>query len=76
MNRKLFSRAVVKVIDPIEAEFGVKIWLRHHLVALEGVYGQNLLSMYVCRMIYQTKALDMREPKKLVVMIFETINSP
>ena len=27
-------------------------------------------------MIYQPKALDMREPKTLVVMIFYTINSP
>ena len=44
MDRKLISRAAVKEIDPIEAEFGVKIWLGHHLVALQGVYGQNLLS--------------------------------
>ena len=43
MSRKLISRAVIEVIDPIEADFGVKIELGHHLVALESVYGQNLL---------------------------------
>ena len=41
MNRKLISRAVPEVIDPIEADFGAKIWLEHHLVALEGVYEKN-----------------------------------
>ena len=42
----MISRAVLKVIDLIEADFGVEIWLGHHLVALEGVYGQNLLSTF------------------------------
>ena len=41
----MISRVVLEVIDPVEADFGVKIWLEHHLVALEGVYGKNLLSM-------------------------------
>ena len=58
-------------IEPGEADFQVLIWLGHHLAAL----GQNLLSTLVRRIVYQTKALDMREPKKLVVMIFDTINS-
>ena len=44
MNRKLISRAVLEDIDPIEANFGVKSWLGHYLVALEGVYCENLLS--------------------------------
>ena len=44
MSRKLISRTVLEEIDPIEADFGIKIELEHHLVALEGVYGQNLLS--------------------------------
>ena len=44
MNRKLISIAVLKGIDPTEADFGFQILLGHHLVALEGVYGQNLLA--------------------------------
>ena len=75
MKRKFISRAVLGVIDPIKADFGVKIWLEHHLVALEGVCGRNLLSTQESWIVYQTKALDMIKPKKLVVMIFETINS-
>ena len=43
MNSKLILRAVIVVIDPKEADFGVKILLEHHLVALEGVYGQNII---------------------------------
>ena len=43
MIRKLISRAVQEVIDPIKADFGIKIWLEHHLVALESVYDQNLV---------------------------------
>ena len=61
MNRKFISRAVLEVIDPIKADFGVKIWLGHHLVALEGVCGRNLLSTEERRIIYQTKALDRTE---------------
>ena len=44
MSRKLISRAVLEVIEPIEADFGVKIELGHYLVALEGVDGLNLPS--------------------------------
>ena len=39
MSRKLISRAVIEVIDPIRADFWVTIWLGHHLA---GVIGQNL----------------------------------
>ena len=39
------------------------------------IYGQNLLSTSVRRTIYQTKPLGMREPKKMVVMIFDAIKS-
>ena len=43
MDKKLISRAVLEVIDPIEADFWLKFSLEYHLVALEGVFGQNLL---------------------------------
>ena len=60
-------------IDTGEADFQVSIWLEYHLVALEVTLGQSLLLMLVRRIVYQTKALDMREPKKLVVIIFYKI---
>ena len=41
---KMFIGNVLKVIDPVEADFLATILLGHHLVALEGVYGRNLLS--------------------------------
>ena len=37
MNKKLISRAVLEVIDAVEADFFVTIFLGHHLVAL-GAY--------------------------------------
>ena len=40
----MFIGNVLKVIDPVEAYFLVTILLGHHPVALEGVYGRNLLS--------------------------------
>ena len=43
MDKKLISRVVLEVIDPIEAEFWLKIWLGHHQEALEDVFGQNQL---------------------------------
>ena len=43
MNEKLISRAVLEVMDLIEADFWLKFSLEYHLVALEGVFGQNLL---------------------------------
>ena len=62
MNRKLISRAVLKAIDPIEAEFGVKIWIRHHLVALEGVYGPyNMVKIY-----FQHKPVELYTKRKLL----------
>ena len=37
-----------------------------------GLFGQNLLPTKVRRIIYQTKALDTRKTKKLVVVKFDT----
>ena len=45
----------------IETDFWLKFSLEYHLVALEGVFGQNLLPTYVRRIIYQAKALGTRK---------------
>ena len=58
MNRKLILRAVQKVFDPKEADFGVKIWLEHHLVALEGLYRQNIY--------FQRKYVELYTKRKLL----------
>ena len=42
MDKKLISRVALEIIDHIETDFWLKIWLGHHQVALEGVFGQNL----------------------------------
>ena len=71
----MISRAVLKVIDLIEADFGVEIWLGHHLVALEGVYGQNLLSTFSMPNYIPNESSWHERTEKLVLMIFDTINS-
>ena len=75
MNKKLISRAVLEVIDAVEADFFCYNFPRTPPCGARGIYGQNLLSTSVRRTIYQTKPLGMREPKKLVVMIFDAIKS-
>ena len=76
MNKKLISRALIQVIDRVKAAFCFNS-ARTPLVAPEGRIQSKFIFIvnmpnYIRYIIYQTKALDTRETKKLVVVIFDT----
>ena len=57
MNKKLTSWVVLEVIDAIEADFWLEIWLGHHQVALEG---------YLVKIYFQRKYVELYTKRKLL----------